>query len=163
MREVLILVFIAAVLAAGISPAVHRVRVLGRYRLHRNISRGAAAVIVYFPFLLLVILLAVLMVPRLIGETRALNAQLPALIEHNLLTPLQRYFPIGAVREYLKDGVTLPRGHVFGYVRGAATVIALVRGGAVHGRLHAHRRAPAAEHVPSASIRRTCAATGATR
>ena len=72
-REVLILVFIAAVLAAGISPAVHRVRVLGRYRLRRNISRGTAAVIVYFPFLLLVILLAVLMVPRLIGETRALE------------------------------------------------------------------------------------------
>jgi predicted PurR-regulated permease PerM len=122
-REVLILIFIAAVLAAGISPAVHRVRVLYRYRFRRNVSRGAAAVIVYIPFLLLVILLAVLMVPRLIGETRELNAQLPALIEHNLLTPLQHYFPMGAVREYLKNGVTVPRGYVFGYVRGAATVI----------------------------------------
>jgi predicted PurR-regulated permease PerM len=122
-REVLILVFIAAVLAAGISPAVHRVRVIGRYRLRRNISRGTAVVIVYFPFLLLVILLAVLMVPRLIGETRALSAQLPELVEHNILTPMQRYFPMGAAREYLKNGVTVPRGHVFGYVRGAATVI----------------------------------------
>jgi predicted PurR-regulated permease PerM len=122
-REVLILVFIAAVLAAGISPAVHRVRVLGRYRFHRNISRGTAAVIVYFPFLLLVILLAVLMVPRLVGETRALSAQLPALIEHNLLTPLQHYLPVGPVRDYLRTGISLPRGHLFGYVRGAATVI----------------------------------------
>jgi predicted PurR-regulated permease PerM len=122
-REVLILIFIAAVLAAGISPAVHRVRVIGRHRLRRNISRGTAAVIVYFPFLLLVILLAVLMVPRLIGETSALSAQLPALIDQNILTPLQHYFPMSAAREYLKNGVTLPRGHVFGYVRGAATVI----------------------------------------
>jgi predicted PurR-regulated permease PerM len=123
-REVLILIFIAAVLAAGISPAVHRVRVIARYRLRRNISRGTAAVIVYFPFLLLVILLAVLMVPRLIGETHALNAQLPALIEHNVLTPLQHYLPVGTVRDYLKNGVTVPRGYVFGYVRDAATVIA---------------------------------------
>jgi predicted PurR-regulated permease PerM len=122
-REVLILIFIAAVLAAGISPAVHRVRVIGRYRLRRNINRGTAAVIVYFPFLLLVILLAVLMAPRLIGETRALNAQLPALIEQNLLTPLQHYLPVGPVRDYLRTGVTVPRAHLFGYVRGAATVI----------------------------------------
>lgn len=122
-REVLILVFIAAVLAAGISPAVHRVRLLYRYRFRRNISRGTAAVIVYIPFLLLVILLAVLMLPRLIGETRELGAQLPALIEQNVLTPLEHYFPMGAVRDYLKDGVTMPRGHVFGYVRGAATVV----------------------------------------
>jgi predicted PurR-regulated permease PerM len=122
-REVLILVFIAAVLAAGISPAVHRVRVFGRYRFRRNINRGTAVVIVYFPFLLLVILLAVLMLPRLIGETRALNAQLPELIEHNLLTPMQHYLPVGAVREFLKGGVTVPRAHLFGYVRGAATVI----------------------------------------
>ena len=98
-------------------------RVLGRYRLRRNISRGTAVVIVYFPFVVLVILLTVLMVPRLIGETRALNAQLPALIEHNLLTPLQRYLPVGPLRDYLRTGVTVPRAHLFGYVRGAATVI----------------------------------------
>src|SRR5256885_13622269 len=84
-RDVLILVFIAAVLAAGISPAVHRVRVLGRYRFRRNIPQAMAVMIVYLPFLLAMILLLVLLVPRLINETRALNAQLPALIEHNLL------------------------------------------------------------------------------
>jgi predicted PurR-regulated permease PerM len=123
-RDVLILIFIAAVLAAGISPAVHRVRVLGRHRLRRNIHRGMAVVIVYFPFLLAVILLAVLMAPRLIDETRALNAQLPALIEHNLLTPLQHYLPVGRARELLRDGVTVPQELVFGYVRSAATVIA---------------------------------------
>jgi len=122
-RDVLILIFIAAVLAAGISPAVHRVRVLGRYRFRRNIHQGVAVVIVYFPFLLAVILLAVLMVPRLIGETRALNAQLPALIEQNLLTPLQHYLPVGAARDFLRNGITVPRAHLFGYVRSAATVV----------------------------------------
>ena len=122
-RDVLILIFIAAVLAAGISPAVHRVRVLGRYRFRRNIHQGVAVMIVYLPFLLAVILLAVLMAPRLIDETHALSSQLPALIEHNLLTPLQHYMPVGAAREYLKNGVTVPRGHLFGYVRSAATVV----------------------------------------
>src|ERR1700681_4801422 len=65
-REVLILVFIAAVLAAGISPAVHRVRVLGRHYFHRNLSRGTAALIVYLPFLFLALLLLFIMVPRLV-------------------------------------------------------------------------------------------------
>jgi len=122
-RDLLILIFIAAVLAAGISPAVHRVRVIGRYRLRRNIPRGTAVVVVYFPFLLLVILLAIFLLPRLIGETRALNAQLPALVEHNILTPLAHYMPVGTLRQLLNEGVTVPRAHVFGYVRGAATVI----------------------------------------
>jgi predicted PurR-regulated permease PerM len=123
-RGTLILIFIAAVLAAGISPAVHRIRVIGRHWLRRNIPRGTAVLIVYFPFLLLVLLLAIVMVPRLIGETRALGAQLPELIEHNLLTPLQSYLPVGQLRRYLSDGVTVPRSYVFGYVRSAATVVA---------------------------------------
>ena len=46
-REIVILIFLAAVLAAGIAPAVKRVRVLGRYWLHRNINRGTAVMIVY--------------------------------------------------------------------------------------------------------------------
>jgi predicted PurR-regulated permease PerM len=122
-RDIVILIFIAAVLAAGISPAVHRVRVIGRHWLRRNIPRGTAVLIVYFPFLLLVLLLAIVMVPRLISETRAMGAQLPALIEHNLLTPLQRYLPVGPLRQYVSAGVTVPRAYVFGYVRSAATVI----------------------------------------
>ncbi len=51
-RDVLILVAIAAVLAAGIAPAVHGVRVLGRHRFGRQIPRGTAMLVVYFPFLL---------------------------------------------------------------------------------------------------------------
>src|SRR5919206_913744 len=65
-RHVLFLVFVAAVLAAGIAPAVHRVRVVGRHLLHRNIPRGAAVLIVYFPFVVVLLALLLILVPRLI-------------------------------------------------------------------------------------------------
>ncbi|MGZ4808576.1 MAG: AI-2E family transporter [Thermoanaerobaculia bacterium] len=123
-RDVLILVFIAAILAAGISPAVHRVRLLGRFWFHRNIPRGTAALIVYFPFLILVLSLAIFLVPRLVTEMHSLGAQLPALIETNIVAPLERYLPMGPVREYLGKGLVVPRTHVFIYVKSAATVIA---------------------------------------
>jgi predicted PurR-regulated permease PerM len=123
-RDVLILVAIAAVLAAGIAPAVHRVRVLGRLWLHRNIPRGTAVLIVYLPFLFIAVLLLVLMVPRLIADSRELAAQLPLLIEQNVLTPLDKYLPMGPVREAMRGGVSLPRSSVFIYVRSAATAVA---------------------------------------
>jgi predicted PurR-regulated permease PerM len=123
-RDILILVFIAAVLAAGIFPAVHRVRVLGRHLLHRHISRGTAVLIVYFPFLFIAVLLTVIIVPRLIVDMRGLSAQIPALIERNIIVPLERYVPMEGVRSYLRGGITLPRASVILYVRSAATAIA---------------------------------------
>lgn len=125
-RQVLVLVFIAACLAAGIAPAVYWVRVRGRLWLHRNISRGVAVMLVYFPFLFLITMLAVFLAPRLITETRALGAQLPSLIETNILTPLDHYLPMGPVREYLRGGVGLPQSSVFGYVKNVATAIASI-------------------------------------
>jgi len=123
-RRVLFLVFIAAVLAAGIAPAVHRVRVLGRHLLHRNVSRGTAVMIVYFPFVVLVLLLLLIIVPRVIVETRSLGAQLPALIDQNILTPLERFVPMGGARAYLRaHGLALPRASVVVYVRGAAAAV----------------------------------------
>lgn len=125
-RDVVVLVFIAAVLAAGISPAVHRVRVVWRHFVGRNLSRGAAVMLVYFPFLFLALLLVFIMVPRLISDWTALSAQLPALLEANVLTPLERYVPMGAVRSYLGGGVSIPRSSVVLYIRNAATVLASV-------------------------------------
>jgi predicted PurR-regulated permease PerM len=125
-RDVLVLVFIAAVLAAGISPAVHRVRVLGRYYLHRNVSRGAAALTVYLPFLIGLLLLAGFLAPRMIVETRALGEQLPRLLEQNVLTPLERFIPMAGVRDYLSKGVSLPTSSVLSYVKSAATIVASV-------------------------------------
>ncbi len=120
-RNVLILVFIAAVLAAGISPAVHRVRVRWRFWFHRNMRRGTAVMIVYLPFLILVLTLALILVPQLVSDWRELSTQLPMLIERNILRPLEKYLPMSAVREALRDG-SVPQARVFGYVRGAAMV-----------------------------------------
>lgn len=125
-REVVLLVFIAAVLAAGISPAVYRVRVLWRFYFRRDIARGAAVMVVYFPFLFLVLLLVAVIVPRLIVEARALGAQLPLLVEANIVAPLERYFPMPQVHEALRHGISLPRSSVMLYVRNTATVIASI-------------------------------------
>jgi predicted PurR-regulated permease PerM len=123
-RHVLLLIFIAAVLAAGIAPAVHRVRVVGRHLFHRNIPRGTAVLIVYFPFVVLVLLLLIVIVPRVIVETRSLGAQLPALIDRNLLTPLDRFVPMGGARAYIREhGLMLPRASVVLYVRNAVAAI----------------------------------------
>ena len=123
-RDVLIIIFIAAVLAAGISPVVHRVRVWGRHLFHRHITRGTAVLVVYLPFLVVALALLIFMVPRLVDDTRALWAQLPALLEKNVFTPLEQYVPMNAVREFLKGGIALPRASVLFYVRSAATAIA---------------------------------------
>lgn len=123
-RQVLLLVAIAAALASGIAPAVHRVRVVGRHLFRRNIPRGAAVLIVYLPFVVLVVTLLVIIVPRMIVEMRGLGAQLPALIDQNLLTPLERFVPMGAARAYIREhGLSLPRASVVGYVRGAAAAV----------------------------------------
>jgi predicted PurR-regulated permease PerM len=123
-RDVFVLIFIAAVLSAGIAPAVHRVRVWVRLLFHRNIPRGTAVMIVYLPFLVIAIALMVFMVPRLVADTRQLSAQLPALLEKNVFTPLERYVPMEGVREFVRGGVALPRASVLLYVRSAATAVA---------------------------------------
>jgi len=123
-RHVLILVFIAAIIAAGIAPAVQRVRIAVRFYFHRTIRRGTAVAIVYFPFVLLVLVIAIVVVPQLVSETRSLGAQLPALIEQNILTPLERFLPVAAIRTYLHDGIRVPASNVFGVVRVTATVVA---------------------------------------
>jgi len=126
-HDVLILIFIAAVIASGIDPAVRRVRVWGRYWFHRNIPRGVAVAIVYLPFVIGVLLIALVLVPRLVDETSALRAQMPRLFETNVLTPLGRYIPVGPLRRFfLQGGFTLPRASVLLYVRNTATVIASV-------------------------------------
>lgn len=125
-REIVILVFIAAVLAAGISPAVHRVRVRWRQAFHRNLSRGAAVMIVYLPFLFVALVLVFIMVPMLISDFKSLAAQLPQLLEVNVITPLERFVPMGGVRAYLKGGISVPRSSVVLYLRNAASVIASV-------------------------------------
>jgi predicted PurR-regulated permease PerM len=125
-RDVLLLVFIAAVLAAGIAPAVRRVRILWRFNFRRKLSRGTAVMVVYLPFLAVVLVLCLLIVPRFIADTRELGRQLPTLIERNILTPLEPYVPVNIIREELRDGVGLPRSAVFAYMRNAAAAVASI-------------------------------------
>jgi predicted PurR-regulated permease PerM len=125
-RGVLLLVFIAAVLAAGISPTVRAVRIRWRYAFQRKLSRGAAVMIVYLPFLLAVLAIGLIVAPRFVADTRELGAKLPALIEQNILKPLEHYVPVGVIREELADGVELPRSRVFMYMRNAAAAFASV-------------------------------------
>ena len=125
-RGVLILVFIAAILAAGIAPAVHRVRLLWRFHFHKPLSRGTAVTIVYLPFVIAVILLCVLVLPRFIADSRALAVQMPELLEKKVLTPLEHYVPVGFIRDELRGGIELPRSQVFAFMRSGATAIAAI-------------------------------------
>lgn len=125
-RGVVVLVFIAAALAAGIAPIIHRIRLRWRFHFHKTLPRGPAVAIVYLPFLIAVIVLLVVVVPRFIADTHDLGVQLPRLIEENVLTPLEHYVPVGVIRAQLADGVEVPRARVFGYVRGAATALASI-------------------------------------
>lgn len=125
-REVVVLVFVAGVMAAGIAPVVRRVRIWWRYHLHRKLSRGAGVMIVYLPFLVAVILFGVFVVPQFVAEMRELGKELPQQIETNILRPLERYVPTGMIREELRNGTELPRSRVFAYMRNAAAAIASV-------------------------------------
>ena len=122
-RGVLVLVFIAAVIAAGISPAVQRTRLQWRFWFHRNIPRGLAVLLVYVPFLIVMLLLATIVVPRLLSEARMLGMAFPTLVQKNITEPLQRYFPMVDL-SYLSNGGSIPRSSLFFYVRSTATAIA---------------------------------------
>jgi predicted PurR-regulated permease PerM len=125
-RGVLVLIFIAAVLAAGIAPVVRRVRVLWRFQFHRQLPRGTAVMIVYLPFLLLVVGMGIFMVPKFVHDWQALSKQLPVLIETNIFIPLEKYVSMDAVRDALRRDPGETGGNVFGYVRSAATAIGAV-------------------------------------
>jgi predicted PurR-regulated permease PerM len=125
-RGVLLLVLIAGVVSAGISPTVRRVRIRWRYLFRRKLPRGAAVMIVYLPFVVAVTVLGLVVAPRFIADTREIGAHLPALIEENILTPLEDYVPVGVIRQELRNGIELPRSRVFAYMRNAAAAFASI-------------------------------------
>ncbi|MGH9456153.1 MAG: AI-2E family transporter [Thermoanaerobaculia bacterium] len=120
-REIVVLVFIAGVLAAGISPAVHRVRVLFRRYFGRRVRRGTAVVLVYIPFLILATLFAIFGLPRVLVEGRDLAAKLPVLIEARVLEPLGAFLPVNEVREMLATETREMR--LFPYLKGAVNLV----------------------------------------
>ena len=123
-RRILILLFIAGVLAAGISPAVHQVRVRTRHYLGKRIQRGTAVIMVYVPFLVTAVLFAIFGLPVVLVEGRDLAVQLPALIDLHILTPLGKMLPVDEMRKMLStEAQGIP---VFGYLRGAVTLVASI-------------------------------------
>jgi predicted PurR-regulated permease PerM len=126
-RGVVLLVFIAAVLAAGIAPAVRRVRVYGRLWTHRRVQRGTAVLLVYLPFLLLIATVAALTIPRLLVQSQQLATQLPVLIEQNILTPLEHYVPMHVMRDALfGQRSAVSKVPIFFYVKSTVQVVASV-------------------------------------
>lgn len=120
-RRTLVLLFIAAVLAAGISPAVHRVRVLVRHRFGKRIRRGTAVVLVYVPFLVTALLFAIFGIPRLVVEGRDLAQRLPELVEQRIIDPLSTFLPVAELRSILATEARQAR--MFGYIRGAFNLV----------------------------------------
>lgn len=120
-RRILVLLFIAAVLAAGISPAVHRVRVLVRHHLGKRIRRGTAVVLVYVPFLVAAILFALFGIPRIVVEGRDLAHRVPELLETRVIEPLSAYLPVAEVRDILATEAR--EAQMFGYIRGAFNLV----------------------------------------
>ena len=124
-RAILILILIAAVLAAGISPAVKRVRTMTRLYTGRRIQRGTAVLIVYFPFLAAAIITLALTVPKLLLDAGSLARDVPPLIDAKLLTPLEKYFGMQEARVFVYGGwrgvfEELP---IFNYVQSAVQVV----------------------------------------
>lgn len=119
-RNVLILIFIAAVLAGAIAPAVRRVQVLVRRYMHRRIRRGMAVLMVFIPFAALLVLLGVLTIPRLLAQSEQLATQLPLLIEKKLEV-LPDVVDVKAIEGSIRGW--LAHFPLFAYLRSAATVV----------------------------------------
>lgn len=118
-RNILVLVFIAGILAGAIAPAVRRVQVFVRRYLRRRIPRGAAVLIVFIPFVGVLVTIGALTVPRLLSEGGDLAATLPLLIEQKLgmIPGIEAAEVESSVRKWVNE---LP---LFQYLRNAVTAV----------------------------------------
>lgn len=73
--SVLLLIFIAVILASGLQPIVAWIRT------HVPIGRGAAILVVYGAFLLVVVGMAVVVLPAAVGQLERVIASLPPFVE----------------------------------------------------------------------------------
>ena len=123
-RNVLVLLVISGVLAAGIAPAVARVRVLFRLYFHRRIARSTAVLLVYLPFFICTTLVLFFGLPMLLDQSRKLFTELPRLLDERIFIPLEKRMPVGDFRAMIRPPAAPGGGQpVVTYVMGAATVI----------------------------------------
>jgi predicted PurR-regulated permease PerM len=120
-RRIVLLMFIAAVLAAGIAPAVRRVQVWFRMHTRWRVPRVVAVLLVYFPFLGGAVLVSALGLPYVIAELQELGKVLPRLIDEQLLDPLRRFLPVDEIQKALFAAAG--EAPLFGYLVGAVTLV----------------------------------------
>ncbi len=123
-RDIVVLLLISGVLAAGIAPAVVRVRVYMRRWFRRRISRGAAVLLVYLPLLIVASLAIFFGLPFLLEQSRTLMTDLPRLLDERIFTPLSKYMPVDDFRAMVSNPKPAGGQPVVTYVKGAATIVA---------------------------------------
>lgn len=126
-RYILLLIYISAVLAAGISPVVRRVRVIGRAWLGRRIRKGVAVFVVYLPLLIFAAIFFAVIVPTMVLEVQEMASDLPALIEQNLLGPARAYgVPVDAIVAWFERYGNASPNQLFSYVWNVVAVVTAI-------------------------------------
>jgi predicted PurR-regulated permease PerM len=134
-RDALILVYISALVAIGLSPVVNAIE---RKRLMRQrVPRWAAILVIYLAIIGAVVAVGVLVIPPIVTQARELAMELPRLlhqgqqwlIDHGLLT--REISAQEAVRQTAggsgaQDTVGLIVGAVFGFVGGIFGLITML-------------------------------------
>ncbi len=123
-RKILILLFVAGILAAGISPAVRRVRVLLRHRFKWRVKRGTAALLVYLPFLTGIVVFLILTLPILLRESQQLAQEMPRLVEEKVHVLLKDWVTLEQLKEMLASGSG--ELQVMVYIKSIAKVVASI-------------------------------------
>jgi predicted PurR-regulated permease PerM len=106
-RQALLVIYVSAVFAVVLSPAVNRVHRLGIWRWHP--SRGAAILLFCFGIAVVVALLCVFALPPVISEVQQLVTQLPELLgklrTRFRSTPVLGSLDIGTISSYMGSHV----------------------------------------------------------
>ena len=134
-RDALMLVYISALVAIGLSPVVNAIE---RKRLMRQrVPRWAAILVIYLAIIGAVVAVGVLVIPPIVTQARGLAMELPRLlhqgqqwlIDHGLLTreiSAQEAVRQTAGNSGAQDTVGLIVGAVFGFVGGIFGLITML-------------------------------------
>ncbi len=134
-RDALMLVYISALVAIGLSPVVNAIE---RKRLMRQrVPRWAAILVIYLCIIGAVVAVAVLVIPPIVMQARELAMELPRLlhqgqqwlIDHGLLTrelSAQEAVQQTAGNSGAQDTIGLVIGAVFGFVGGVFGLITIL-------------------------------------
>lgn len=123
-RRILIILAIAAVLAAGIAPAVRRVQIWFRHYTGRKIPRGTAVLLVYLPFVVVAVTFAALTLPQLAAESQQLTEELPKMLNERVIAPAGNLIPPAELERLVK--AIRDRLHVENYIRGIVTTLSAI-------------------------------------